>query len=161
MQDSGGRRIKRPLLIDVHSIRFVDAGMRARFERFQMLRPYLAARLEEIEAWNHEHDADLTEMVNGRRLTNIGCFRAYCVAYLRNHPKVHRDMTLLVRQLDPGPQGLPLQIYVFTNTTKWVDYEAIQSDIFDHLYSVLPLFELRAYQFATDAMPTPAITAGG
>lgn len=161
MQDSGGRRIKRPLLIDVHSIRFVDAGMRARFERFQMLRPYLAARLEEIEAWNREHDADLTEMVNGRRLTNIGCFRAYCVAYLRNHPKVHRDMTLLVRQLDPGPQGLPLQIYVFTNTTKWVDYEAIQSDIFDHLYSVLPLFELRAYQFATDAMPTPAITAGG
>jgi len=153
MQDSGGRRIKRSILLDVHSIRFVDSGMRERFNRFQMLGPYLAERLKEIETWNREHNADLTEMVNGRRLTNVGCFRAYCIAYLRNHPKIHQNMMLLVRQLDPTPQGLPLEIYVFTNTIAWVEYESIQADIFDHLYAVLSLFGLRAYQFPTDGSP--------
>lgn len=152
MQDSGGRRVKRAIILDVHSIRFVDEAMRERFSKFQMLRPYLEMRLTEIEDWNREHNADLTEMVNGRRLTNIGCFRAYCIAYLRNHPRVKQDMILLVRQLDPGPHGLPLEIYLFTATTAWVDYESIQADIFDHLYAVLPLFGLRAYQFPSDAI---------
>lgn len=156
MQDSGGRRIKRSLLIDVHSICFVDDAMRGRFMRFEALKPYLEHRLGEIENWNREHDVDLTEQVNGRRLTNIGCFRAYCVAYLRSHPKTHRSMTLLVRQLDPTPQGLPMEIYVFTNTVVWAEYESIQSDIFDHLYSVLPLFGLRAYQFPTESPVIPA-----
>jgi miniconductance mechanosensitive channel len=155
MQDSGGRRIKRSILLDVHSIRFVDDEMCGRFSRFQMLRPHLEMRLKEIEDWNHQHNADLTEMVNGRRLTNIGCFRAYCIAYLRNHPKIHQSMMLLVRQLDPSPQGLPMEIYVFTNTIAWVEYESIQADIFDHLYAVLPLFDLRAYQFPTDGMAYP------
>lgn len=155
MQDSGGRRIKRSILLDVHSIRFVDADMRERFSRFQMLRPHLEMRVKEIEDWNRDHNADLTEMVNGRRLTNIGCFRAYCIAYLRNHPKIHQSMMLLVRQLDPTPQGLPMEIYVFTNTIAWVEYESIQADIFDHLYAVLPLFDLRAYQFPTDGTAHP------
>ena len=146
MQDSGGRRIKRAIHIDMNSIRFCDAEMLQRFERFELIRHYLDSRQKEVEEHNAESRVDASELVNGRRLTNVGTFRAYVAAYLRSHPRIRQDMTFLIRQLAPAAQGLPLEIYVFTNTTVWADYEGIQSDIFDHLLAVVPRFGLRVYQ---------------
>ena len=146
MQDSGGRRIKRAIHIDMNSIRFCDAEMLQRFERFELIRDYLDSRRKEVEEYNTESRVDASELVNGRRLTNVGTFRAYVAAYLRSHPRIRQDMTFLIRQLAPAAQGLPLEIYVFTNTTVWADYEGIQSDIFDHLLAVVPRFGLRVYQ---------------
>ena len=160
MQESGGRRVMRSIPIDSLSIRFMDEEMMGRFTRFQLLRPYLDERIGEIDQWNAARNADLSEMINGRRLTNIGCFRAYCIAYIKAHPKVRQDMTFLVRQLEPGPRGLPLQIYLFTDTTAWAEYESIQADIFDHLLAVLPLFGLRTYQFPSDKADQSASNAG-
>ncbi len=147
MQESGGRRIKRALRIDMHSTRFADEALIAHWRKIAILRPYLEGKLAELAAANLEAaDADLSVLANGRRLTNLGTFRAYCVAYLRRHPKIHQEMTFLVRQLDPDEHGLPLEIYVFTNDIAWANYEAIQADIFDHLLAVLPEFGLRTYQ---------------
>ncbi len=146
MQDSGGRRIKRAIHIDMHSIRFCDPEMLQRFERFELIRDYLNARRQEVEQYNAESRVDASELVNGRRLTNVGTFRAYVAAYLRSHPRIRQDMTFLIRQLAPTGQGLPLEIYVFTNTTVWAEYEDIQSDVFDHLLAVVPRFGLRVYQ---------------
>lgn len=146
MQDSGGRRIKRAIHIDMNSIRFCDLEMLQRFERFELIRGYLASRRKEVEQYNAESRVDASELVNGRHLTNVGTFRAYVAAYLRSHPRIRQDMTFLIRQLAPSGQGLPLEIYVFTNTTVWADYEGIQSDIFDHLLAVVPRFGLRVFQ---------------
>ena len=146
MQDSGGRRIKRAIHIDMNSIRFCDAEMLQRFERFELIRGYLGARRKEVERFNAESRVDASELVNGRRLTNVGTYRAYVAAYLRSHPLIRQDMTFLIRQLAPSGQGLPLEIYVFTDTTVWAEYEGIQSDIFDHLLAVVPRFGLRVYQ---------------
>lgn len=146
MSESGGRRIKRSLRIDMRSVRFVDDELRTQLERIQILRPYLAERLREIRDWNRRHDVDEEMPVNGRRLTNLGCFRAYCEAYLREDDRIRKDFTFLIRQLEPDGQGLPLQIYVFTNTTNWGLYESIQADIFDHLIAALPRFGLAVYQ---------------
>ena len=146
MQDSGGRRIKRAIHIDMHSIRFCDPEMMQRFQHFELIRDYLASRQKEVEKHNAESRVDASELVNGRRLTNVGTFRAYVAAYLRSHPRIRQDMTFLIRQLAPTGQGLPLEIYVFTSTTVWADYEGIQSDIFDHLLAVVPRFELRVFQ---------------
>jgi miniconductance mechanosensitive channel len=146
MQESGGRRIKRALYLDMTSIQFCDEEMLARFERIQCLRDYLARKREEVAAWNREHDVDPSSPVNGRKLTNVGTFRAYAIAYLRQHPMIHQDMTFLVRHLEPTPQGLPLEIYVFSRDQAWANYEGIQADIFDHLLAVLPEFGLRVYQ---------------
>ena len=151
MSDAGGRRIKRPLYIDMRTIQFADEAMLERFKRIRLLRPYLEAKLDEIRMHNDGIGEDLSELINGRRLTNVGTFRAYCVAYLRNHPKARQDMTLIVRQLAPGPQGLPIEIYVFSNDTAWARYEDIQGDIFDHLLSVLQEFGLSAYQAPSGA----------
>ena len=149
MQDSGGRRIKRAIHLDMNTVRFCDADMLARFEKFELIADYVNQRRHAVEADNSRQQTDLSELVNGRRLTNLGTFRAYVVAYLRSHPKIHADMTFLVRQLAPTPQGLPLEIYVFTTTTVWADYEGIQSDIFDHLLAVVPQFDLRVFQEPT------------
>ncbi|MEM0965545.1 MAG: mechanosensitive ion channel family protein [Verrucomicrobiota bacterium] len=146
MSESGGRRIKRALRIDMRSIRFVDATLQADLERIQLLRPFLADRLKEIDQWNSKNEVDGEMAVNGRRLTNIGCFRAYCEAYLRNDERIRKDMTFLFRQLAPDGQGLPLEIYVFTDTTDWELYETIQADIFDHLIAAIPRFDLAVYQ---------------
>ena len=146
MSESGGRRIKRSIRIDMRSIRFVDEDLLAELKRIEVLRPYLEQRIEEIRVWNSEHEVDREMPVNGRRLTNVGCFRAYCEAYLRKDDRIRKDMTFLFRQLEPDAQGLPLQIYVFTATTNWVRYEAIQADIFDHLIAALPRFGLSVYQ---------------
>lgn len=146
MSEAGGRRIKRALQLDMRSIQFADEQLLERFKRMRLLRPYLDAKLEEIQQHNAQVGDDLAELINGRRLTNVGTFRAYCLAYLRNHPKVRQDMTLMVRQLAPNPNGLPLEIYVFCNDTVWANYEGIQGDLFDHLLSILPEFKLNVFQ---------------
>ncbi|MCB1020505.1 MAG: mechanosensitive ion channel [Bryobacterales bacterium] len=146
MQESGGRRIKRALSIDLNTIGFLDDERYKRLTGIKKLRPYLEERRREIALYNEEYgDADLSP-ANGRRMTNIGAFRAYCQLYLREHPKIDTDMTFLVRQLAPTSTGLPIEIYVFSREQRWVQYEGIQADIFDHLIAVLPLFDLRAYQ---------------
>jgi miniconductance mechanosensitive channel len=146
MQASGGRRIKRAIHIDMTSIRFCDAEMLERFKKIQYIQDYLARRLEEVQRWNQERDVDESSLINGRRLTNVGTFRAYLEAYLRNHPMVHQDMTFLVRHLQLGAQGLPIEIYVFSTDQRWTNYEAIQADIFDHVLAIIPLFDLRVFQ---------------
>ncbi len=145
MSESGGRRIKRALLIDQMSIRFLNEEDIAKLEKIHLLKDYLQKKQAELKAYNDAHGFS-ENAINGRRLTNIGTFRAYVWAYLRQHPKVHQGMTLLVRQLQPTTEGLPLEIYVFTNDTNWVNYENIQSDIFDHLLAVISEFGLRVYQ---------------
>lgn len=149
MTDSGGRRIKRNLLIEANSIRFLDDDLLMHLEKAELLTDYLKARLEVIENVNSEKNYDMSIRINGRRLTNIGTFRAYLVSFLKSHPHIHQDMTLMVRQLDPKSDGLPIEIYAFTTTTKWQEYEEIQSDIFDHIFSVLSEFDLRAHESPT------------
>jgi len=146
MSDSGGRRIKRAVLIDQNSVRFLTAEERAKMRRFALIDDYLDRKQAELEQWNARLAEAGRDPVNTRRVTNIGTFRAYVVAYLRAHANISQGMTQLVRQLDPTPQGLPLEIYCFTSTTEWLDYEAIQSDIFDHFLAILPEFGLRAFQ---------------
>ncbi len=146
MSESGGRRIKRAVNIDKSSIRFLEADEVEDLKRFVLIEGYLETKKRELA----EAQAGLGEAgkvsVNRRRLTNVGTFRAYTLAYLRGHPKINPDMTLLVRQNPPGPQGLPIEIYCFTKSTDWVAYEDAQSDIFDHLLSILPEFGLRLFQ---------------
>lgn len=146
MFESGGRRIKRSLFIDQNSVRFLSESEAQNLTRFVLLRDYLEQKKEELTEWNAKLAEHGREPVNTRRITNIGTFRAYVERYLRNHPFIHQDMTMLVRQLAPGPEGLPLEIYCFTAKTAWVDHEGIQSDIFDHLLAILPEFGLRVYQ---------------
>jgi miniconductance mechanosensitive channel len=146
MQESGGRRIKRAIHLDMSSVRFCDEEMLQRFERFELIADYVRSRRDEVAAENSARGVDVSELINGRRLTNVGTFRAYVAAYLRQHPRIHPQLTFLVRQLAPTPQGLPLEIYVFTSTTVWAEYEGIQSDIFDHLLAVVPQFGLRVFQ---------------
>src|SRR5690606_20557671 len=137
MRESGGRRIKRTILINMRSIRFVDPETRERYKRFYLIRDYITQRQAEIERYNEEHDFDTSELINGRRMTNIGVFRRYAEAYLRNHKGIRQDMTLLVRHLAIEDKGLPLEIYCFTNTVVWAEYESIQADIFDHLLAAI------------------------
>ena len=146
MTESGGRRIKRALHLDQASVRFLEPSERDALRRFTLLRDYLDTKERELADWNAGLGADGELPVNARRITNLGTFRAYVERYLRHHPQVHRDLTLLVRQLQPGPTGLPLEIYCFTNDTRWAVYEGIQSDIFDHLLAILPEFGLRVFQ---------------
>ncbi|HEY8537457.1 MAG TPA: mechanosensitive ion channel domain-containing protein [Steroidobacteraceae bacterium] len=146
MFESGGRRIKRALYIDQTSVRFLTLEERQRLKRFALIDEYLDRKQAELEAYNAKLIAEGKDPVNTRRVTNIGTFRAYVQAYLQNHPRINKDMILLVRQLQPGPTGLPLEIYCFTATTAWVEYESIQADIFDHLYAILPEFGLRVFQ---------------
>jgi miniconductance mechanosensitive channel len=156
MSEAGGRRIKRAVFIDMQTVRFADEGMLARWRKIGLLRPYLTDKLAEIERSNKTGGLDPAVLGNGRRLTNLGTFRAYCVAYLRRHAQIHQGMTLIVRQLAPTEHGMPLEIYAFTNDTDWVRYEGIQSDIFDHLLSVIGEFGLAVYQRSSDAETRPA-----
>ena len=149
MSDSGGRRIKRSIYIDVNSICFCSPEMIEKLSRIDHLKEYLKNKQAELETYNREHGsdgADGAELINGRWMTNLGTFRAYLVAYLQNHPYLSDGMTLMVRQLPSNEYGLPLEIYVFTNDTEWVHYEAIQSDIFDHIFAVVGEFGLRPFQ---------------
>ncbi|WP_113906621.1 mechanosensitive ion channel family protein [Aliidiomarina celeris] len=146
MQESGGRRIMRNLMLDQQSIRFLSAEEIEKFKRFRLLRDYLKEKQHEIDDWNEQLKDEGKEPVNTRRITNVGTFRAYVQRYLESHPGIHRDMMKMVRQLSPTPDGLPLQVYAFTNTTAWAEYEGIQSDIFDHLFAIVQEFGLRVYQ---------------
>jgi miniconductance mechanosensitive channel len=146
MSDSGGRRIKRTFYVDMNSIRFLDESDLDYFERFSLLEDYIKAKRGKLAEYNAEHVKDPDIISNTKRLTNVGTLRAYLVEYLRRHPMVHQDMTLIVRQLEPTPNGLPMQIYCFSSDTRWVSYEGIQSDIFDHILSTAPQFDLRVFQ---------------
>jgi miniconductance mechanosensitive channel len=146
MSQSGARRIKRAIFIDVSSIRFQTQDEVNHFTRFALLKEYVKNKEQELIDYNAGLATEVDAEVNRRRLTNVGTFRAYAYNYLKNHPRIHKGMTLMVRQLSPGPEGLPLEIYCFTNTTEWVVYEDIQSDIFDHLLAIVPEFGLRLYQ---------------
>jgi len=146
MYDNKGRRIKRPIFIDLQTINFVDSPQLEHFKKIRRLRPYLEAKLQEVETANQETGLDMEVLCNGRRLTNLGTFRAYCLAYLKEHPGIYQEELMIVRQLDPTDHGIPLEIYAFTNETAWVKYEGIQSDIFDHLLSIVGEFGLRVFQ---------------
>lgn len=146
MSQSGGRRIKRSLYIDITSIRFQSNDEVADFRRLALLADYIEHKKKDLADYNAGLDHEVEAEVNLRRLTNVGTFRAYAFNYLKNHPNIRNDMTLLVRQLEPGPHGLPIQVYCFTDTTAWAEYEDIQSDIFDHLLAIVPEFGLRIYQ---------------
>ena len=151
MSESGGRRIKRSINIDVTSVRFCTAEMLEKFKKIKYISEYVEKKLEEVGEHNRAAGVDESDLINGRHLTNLGTFRAYVVAYLRNHPQVHQGMTFLVRHLQPTETGLPIQIYVFSSDQVWANYEAIQADIFDHILAVIPEFELRVFQNPTGA----------
>lgn len=146
MNISGGRRIKRSIFIDVASIHFLSDADVKRLRKASLLNEYLDSKTRELEEFNKSLGVDLTSPVNGSHLTNIGTFRAYLTNYLRGNPDIHKELTCMVRLLEPTAQGLPVEIYAFASTTVWMDYENIQADILDHIYAVLPEFELRAYQ---------------
>ena len=146
MQESGGRRIKRSINIDLQTIRHCSADMLRRYGRIQYISDYIEQKMGELTAYNEEHNVDLESLVNGRRMTNIGTFRAYVVAYLKNHPKINQEMTFLVRQLAPTEHGLPLEVYVFCNDVNWAAYETVQADIFDHILAIASEFDLSVFQ---------------
>ncbi len=153
--ESGGRRIKRALNIDMRSIRFLDDDEIAALDEFVLLDDYLREKQQEIEAWNRTLEEKGAKPINGRRITNIGTFRIYVGRYLRSLKTVNQNMTILVRQLQPDSTGLPIEVYCFTNTTDWGEYERIQSDIFDHLLAILPVFGLRVFQECSDIYQMP------
>jgi len=146
MTEAGGRRIKRALFVDATSVRFLSNDEIERLERLTLLKDYLEDKVDAIEQWNGTLGAAGDCPANRRQLTNLGTFRAYVANYLKGHPRIRRDMTCMARQLPLTAEGIPLELYCFTDTTTWVDYEAIQSDLFDHLIAVLPEFGLRVYQ---------------
>ena len=145
MTAAGGRRIKRAVYIDLNSVAFCTEQMLDRFEKINLIKDYIKTKRKELTGLNLD-DKNKSEVINKRRLTNIGTFRVYVEAYVKSHPKVHKSLTCMVRQLAPGPHGVPLEIYLFTNDIEWINYEAIQADIFDHIFAVVPEFGLRMYQ---------------
>ena len=146
MSESGGRRIKRALNIDLHSIRFCDEQLLDKFSRMPLIEEYIKNKQQEIVEYNQKNNCAQNSGISGRHQTNVGVFRAYIIAYLRNNPNLHQDMTFLVRQLAPTENGLPIEIYVFSKDQAWANYEAIQADIFDHLLAAVPEFDLRIFQ---------------
>ena len=146
MSQAGGRRISRELAVDLGSIRFLSDEEIESFGRYALLRDYIAEKRRELSEYNASLDRDTSINADIRRLTNVGTLRAYMRAYLKQHPGIRQDMTLLVRQLAPTAEGLPIQMYCFTNDTDWGVYEGIQSDIFDHMIAIAPEFGLRIYQ---------------
>lgn len=149
MSEAGGRRIKRSIHLEMSSVCFLDKEQLAELKKAHLLSEYITHTVPEIEKENTDKKTDMTVMQNGRRLTNVGTFRKYLVSFLKNHPDIHQGMTLIVRQLEPTSDGLPIEIYAFTNTTNWNAYEDIQSDIFDHVIAVLPAFSLRVHESPT------------
>ncbi|MFC3197378.1 mechanosensitive ion channel family protein [Parapedobacter deserti] len=146
MQNSGGRRIKRAISIKISSIRYLTVDEIARLKKVQLLLPYIEERQLEIDAYNEATKADRSMPVNGRNMTNVGLFRQYINRYAQHHPKIRKDMTMLVRQLQPTEHGLPIELYMFTSDTRWAIYEDIMSDIFDHLLAAIKYFELEVFE---------------
>ncbi len=146
MEESGGRRIKRSINIDMRSVHFCSKEQLDKLQKIKCLSDYIINSKHEMEKYNAENGIDDSIKVNGRRLTNLGLFRKYLELYLHNNPKIHDDMTFLVRQLQPSERGIPIEIYVFSNDQEWANYEAIQADIFDHILAIIPEFELDVFQ---------------
>ncbi len=147
MQESGGRRIKRAVNLEISSVKLCDSEMLERFRKIELVRPYIDQRRKEIEEYNSERKVDTTaSIVNGRRMTNIGVFRNYILAYLRNNPRINQEMTCMVRQLGPTEHGVPLEVYCFSALKTWVEYESVQSDLFDHILAVAPHFDLDIFE---------------
>jgi len=146
MEQAGGRRIKRSIRLDVNSIHFMDQSLIQHLMKIDSISDYLTSKQVEINEQNQTLTSDLTINANGRKLTNVGTFRAYLEYFLKNHPKVSQEMTLIVRQLPADENGLPIELYLFCSDIRWAAYEAIQADLFDHIYAVLPEFNLRAFQ---------------
>lgn len=153
MQESEGRRVKRSVLIDMNTIRFCTPEMLEQFKKIAYLKEYIHSTEEQIALYNQEYGYDNSMLVNGRRQTNIGVFRAYLEEYLRRHPEVNHNMTAMVRQLQPTEKGIPVELYFFISNKNWVDYENIQSDIFDHVMAIVPQFGLRIFQYPTSGLP--------
>ena len=149
MSEAGGRRIKRSVYLDMNSIGFCTDEMLEQFKKFECLKDYIELKQKEIADHNAQRNVTDAEVINGRKLTNVGTFRAYITAYLRNHTMVNKDMTLMVRQLEPTAKGLPMQIYIFCTDKRWVYYEGVQADIFDHILAVVGEFGLRMFQEPT------------
>lgn len=147
MEDAGGRRIKRSIYLDIKSVKFCDPPLLEKLKKLHYLKDYIEEKEKEIAEFNaSENISSQDNIANGRQLTNLGLYRAYVEKYVSNHPKIHKDFTLLVRHLQPTELGLPLEIYIFTNDINWKAYEGIQADIFEHLFPCLGLFDLRIYQ---------------
>ena len=159
MSESGGRRIKRAISIDMNSVRFCTEEMLARYTRIRYIAEHVEKKRAAVENWNAEQGIDRADYANGRRLTNLGTFRAYIVAYLHHHPMVHDDMTFLIRYLAPTEHGLPIEVFVFSRDQDWVRYETIQADIFDHLLAIVPEFDLRVFQNPSGAAVERALGA--
>jgi len=153
MSESGGRRIKRAILIRVSSIHFVNDLQLQKLLKIERIAPYISQRKKEIDEENNAKGTDKSLLLNGRNMTNIGLFRRYALAYLQNHPEINNDLTVMVRQLAPTPEGVPLEVYVFVKDKVWVNYERIMSDIFDHLLAALPFFELQCFEYTSQTNP--------
>ena len=149
MASAGVRRIKRSIYIDQSSVHFMTDKEQQKLKEFLLLDQYLNTKHSELESFNQQLSNQAS--YNQRRLTNLGTFRAYVEFYLNQHPGIAQNQSLIIRQLQPTSEGLPLEIYAFTNTTVWKDYEAIQSDIFDHLIAIIPEFGLKVYQAPSGA----------
>lgn len=149
MQQSGGRRIKRAIFIDQSSIKFIDDKTIDQYQKFNLISEYISKKKEEILKHNEEKKVVDSGAINRKQLTNVGTFREYIKNYLRQREDINPKLTFLVRHLPTGPEGLPIEIYVFANTTEWVKYENIQADIFDHILAVVPQFDLRIFQNPT------------
>jgi miniconductance mechanosensitive channel len=146
MSESGGRRIARTINIDVNTIRYCTPEMLEKYKHYSLVKDYITKREEDIAEYNKANNIDTSEIMNGRQQTNIGIFRAYIKAYLNNNPKLNHNLTMMVRQLQPSEFGVPLQIYAFSSDKQWVNYEEIQSDIFDHVIAAAEMFDLKIYQ---------------
>ena len=146
MQESGGRRIKRAFYIDINSVKMCDAALLTKFSKIRYINQYINNKIADLQRYHQDLSIDEQDLLNARKLTNLGTFRAYLEAYLRHHPSINQDMTLMVRQLPSSQYGIPLEVYCFSADKNWINYEGIQADIFDHIFAMLPQFELRAYQ---------------
>ena len=146
MSESGGRRIARTINIDVNTVRYCTPEMLEKYKHYGLVKEYLIEREKDIAEYNKANNIDTSEIMNGRQQTNLGIFRAYIKAYLNNNPKRNHNLTMMVRQMQPTEFGVPLQIYAFSSDKQWVNYEEIQSDIFDHIISAAAMFDLKIYQ---------------
>lgn len=149
MQESGGRRIKRSIRIDMNSVKFCTSEMLAKYRKIRLLKDYIEETEKVVEEYNKEHGIDNSVLVNGRRQTNLGVFRAYLTNYLRSLPAVNQDLTCMVRQLQPTEQGIPLELYFFSSIKAWIPYEGVQADVFDHVLAIIPEFDLHVFQNPT------------
>tara|TARA_B100000900_G_scaffold67460_1_gene52583 strand:+ start:3033 stop:4268 length:1236 start_codon:yes stop_codon:yes gene_type:complete len=150
MNESRGRRIKRSILIKVSSIKFLDDEQLTKLKEIERISSFIDKRKEEIEKENKDRGVNKKLLLNGRNMTNIGLYRRYALAYLKDHPQINQDLTIMVRQLAPSPEGVPLEIYVFVKDKVWVNYEKIMSDIFDHLLAAIPTFDLECFEYTSE-----------